>query len=184
MYGNPGKGHVVTGEEEANSYGYCSWGCLEAHDPELAKKIEERDARNRAIAIAIAIGILTALWKGIKWLLKIRKENPPLFKKVMCGIIGVLFLVFVVGQVRGCNERKAIEARDCHYRLEEYLQMVETAVDNAKNSPDKAESSPDKLKEAIQKIETTCPHGGKYKYKLSKDNVVTVRCTKHGKLKE
>ena len=175
-YGNAGKGHVVTSENRANSYGYCSWQCLEADDPELAEKIKAQDARTRAIAIAVIVGIITALWSGIKWLMKIRKENPPLFKKVITTIIVAVVLIFGFVHVRGCNQRKAREASDCQYNLGMYQHEVQEIISYS-------EDTKGDIQKQIDKIDITCPSGGTYKYEVS-GGKVKVRCTKHGKYKE
>ena len=157
---------------EAQKYGYCSWDCLEADDPELAERIRKQNEAAQKAVIAILVAIATAIFFVVKWLLLKRKEDPPLFKKVMMWS-GAVCAVFLVLTLLGSGDAfsasiESIAVRQCHAVELEFMQ---------RNSV--LEAQGDRLAEdgaALEKAGVKCPAGGTY---LIEDGQLV--CSKHGK---
>lgn len=154
--------------KDAHNYGYCSWGCLEADNPALAERIQKERAAAEKAALAILIAVATAIFFGVKWLLRKRKEDPPLFKKIMMwgGSVCAVFLVF--GQLAGCGNVSA-KVKDA---AEVQCQSVRIAWGHKQYGiGEAAKDIP-----ALEKAGMKCPDGGTYSIKDG-----TLVCSKHKK---
>ena len=160
--------NAAASTNEAQKYGYCSWSCLESDDPELAERIRNQKAAAEKAAWAVIIAVATAIFFGVKWLLKKRREDPPLFKKIMMWSGSVCAAMMVMGQFAGCANvadkvRHTAEVQCQSIRSEwgfKQYGIGEAAKDIA----------------ALEKAGMRCPDGGAYSIKDGE-----LVCSKHAK---
>ena len=148
---------------EVQKYGYCSWGCLEAADPALAKELKEKASASRKAAVAVLLAVCAAIFAGIRWFLRQRTENPERFERlaakwgVVLAVVVVLGTIFGIGGAQGTVD--AVIADSCWSVRAKYEQEIEYKADKAKD-PERFAKATD-LK-ALAKAGVKCPGGESY----------------------
>jgi hypothetical protein len=153
---------------EAQKHGYCSWSCFEADNPELAKQARKQRNAAEMAGWAAIIAVLTAIFFGVRWLLRKRKEDPPLFKKIMmwggCTCAALLVLAPFAGFSQLREEGAKVSRTECKVFWDNayYLQN--------------AGSTDEEKRAFLEKAKLRCPAGGIYHL----DKQGHVVCSKDG----
>ena len=170
-------------------YGYCSWHCFEAEDPEGCEQVRKARAAGDKALIAIVIAVAAAIFFAVKWLLKKRKEDPPLFKKTMMWGGSACAGFLVLGQFAGCNNVSDQVAETAEHQCQAVRNEFHEYRNMGKDWLARVELSGGggKLREAmtdiaaLEKAGVKCPDGGTYSLKDQDGLGKYLVCSKHKK---
>lgn len=189
---NPGCGNHLPGGGaaviEPHRYGYCSWNCLEAADPELARQLKEKSEASQKAAIAVVILICSAIFAGIRWFLRQRTENPTRFESI--AAYGGIAFAICIAMISSSGFDKAVERCDkaradvCWSIRSEYFMRLDRSSDKL-NDIEIAKQITDP--EVIAKAGVRCPDGGTFDVKvkdLGYRKEFKLYCPKHSPYRE